>query len=160
MSLCPLLPLVTHPHSSAYLRATCNHLGMSSGTSLGRSHTRGNTASLLGPAGTLHTRLHLSRNREEIACSLRVCLTYASHDQAKALCIYTVSNQEGGDVWDNTLRKQGMQLLSLRLLSVFRSLSFAFWASWTLTQVEQLLENSSFKMLLNQLHLKSNKTVT
>lgn len=40
------------------------------------------------------------------------------------------------------LRKQGMQLLSLRLLSVFKSLSFAFSASWTLTHLEQLLENS------------------
>lgn len=55
MSHCPLLPLVTHPHSSAHRGATCSRWGKSSGTSLGHSHTRGRRASLLGRAGTLHT---------------------------------------------------------------------------------------------------------
>lgn len=46
----------THLHNSACLEATCSRLGTSSGTNLGRSHTRGRTASLPGPAGKLHTR--------------------------------------------------------------------------------------------------------
>lgn len=97
MSLCPLFPLVTHPHSSAHLGATCSRWGKSSGTSLGHSHTRGCTASLLGPAGRLHTHLHLSRNKTKKCMYVSALnmhhMTRTGHWACKI-------NEEIGDVWD------------------------------------------------------------
>ena len=72
MRLCPLLHLVTHLHSSAHLEATCNRWGKSSGMSLAHSHTRGYKVSPLGPAGTLHTHLHLLQNRKTTHCDWKV----------------------------------------------------------------------------------------
>ena len=67
-----------------------------------------------------------------------VCLKHTSHDQAGALCVLEGRNVGNGDT-----------------VSVSQVV-FASQTSRKLKHIKQLHENCDFKMLLNQLHLKSN----